>query len=112
MTLAPHFFDGHRGLGLLAGRSGDYAAALEYFSAARAVAPENPWLINDAANALRELGRLDEAEAGYRELMAKAPHIFDGPWGLGRVLRASAATGTKRWSIFWPPSRLLPTIIG
>ena len=87
MTLAPHFFDGHRGLGLLAGRSGDYAAALEYFSAARAVAPENPWLINDAANALRELGRLDEAEAGYRELMAKAPHIFDGPWGLGLVAR-------------------------
>ena len=37
------------------------------------------------ANALRELSRLDEAEAAYRELMAKAPQLLDGPRGLGLV---------------------------
>ena len=87
VALAPHFYDGHRGLGLLASRSGDHAAALEHFSAARAVAPENAWLINDAGNALRMLGRLDEAKSAYREFSAKAPHIFDGPRGLGLVAR-------------------------
>jgi tetratricopeptide (TPR) repeat protein len=83
----PQFPEGHRGLGLLTSRRGEHAAALEHFNAAKAIAPENVWLINDTANELRELGRLDEAEDAYRKFMAKAPHIFDGPRGLGLVAR-------------------------
>ena len=87
MAKAPRVHDGPRGLGLVAGRRGDYTSALLQFQHALALKPGDLWVIHDVANALRELGRLDEAEAAYREFSAKAPHIFDGPRGLGLVFR-------------------------
>ena len=87
MAKAPRVHDGPRGLGLVAGRRGDYISALLQFQHALALKPGDLWVIHDVANALRELGRLDEAEAAFREFSAKAPHIYDGHRGLGLVFR-------------------------
>ena len=84
---APHVHDGPRGLGLVAGRRGDHTSALSHFQHALALKPDDLWVIHDIANALRELGRLDEAEARFSEFTAKAPHLYDGPRGLGLVFR-------------------------
>ena len=81
---APHLSEGPRGLAFVARQRGDHASALAHSrSALGCLAPGDVWLINDVANELRELSRLDKAEAAYRELMVKAPQLLDGPRGLG-----------------------------
>ena len=82
---APQLSEGPRGLAFVALQRGDHASALAYSQSALDLAPDDVWLINDVANELRELSRLDESEAAYRELMVKAPQLLDGPRGLGLV---------------------------
>ncbi|MCI4683907.1 tetratricopeptide repeat protein [Rhodoblastus acidophilus] len=83
----PRFPDGWRGLGLIARRRGDREAALAHFRAAADADPNHPWARQDVATELRELGYLDEAEAVYREMVAKNPRLSDGWRGLGLIAR-------------------------
>ena len=60
-------------LGYVARRRGDRAAALAAFEAAAAADPANVGMKVAAASELRELGRLDEAEALLRQALAIKP---------------------------------------
>ncbi len=68
-------------------KRGERAAALEHFRAASALAPEKLWVLIEIGAELRDLGRLDEAEALFRDLLAKAPHWSQAWLGLARVAR-------------------------
>jgi tetratricopeptide (TPR) repeat protein len=74
-------------LGELARQRGDALAALGYFEAAAAAAPERPRPRLEMALELRTLGRLDEAEAVYRELLQQRPDLVRALAGLGHVAR-------------------------
>lgn len=69
----PRLAQAFRGLALVARQRGDRYAALEHFRAAAALEPENLWLAYDVASQLLDLDRFDEAEAGFRAVLAKDP---------------------------------------
>ncbi|HUO53092.1 MAG TPA: tetratricopeptide repeat protein, partial [Rhodoblastus sp.] len=83
----PGFWAGWHGLGVIARRRGDREAALAHFRAAADAEPNHLGVRQDVATELRELGRLDEAEAVCREIIAKNPLFSDGWRGLGQVAR-------------------------
>lgn len=83
----PRLAQGFRGLGLVARERGDRAAALEHFRAAAALEPENAWLSYDVASELRDLGRLEEAAAAFRAVLAKDLKIAHAWRGLALVAR-------------------------
>ncbi|MFC5487428.1 tetratricopeptide repeat protein, partial [Microvirga aerilata] len=60
-------------LAQLARNRGDRTASLEYLRAALAANPDQTYLRLEAAADLRELGRLDEAEAVLHEILRQAP---------------------------------------
>ena len=62
-----------RALALIARKKGDHAAALAHFKAAAEIDPAHFWTLQDVAAELRELGRMDEAEALLRSLVDKRP---------------------------------------
>jgi tetratricopeptide (TPR) repeat protein len=74
-------------LGHCARARGDRAVSLTHFQAAEAAEPKHVWAINEAAADLRALGRLDEAEAGYRRLLEISPGHAHGQIGLGYCAR-------------------------
>ena len=76
-----------RGLALVARKRGDRAAALGHFQQAFARDPQNIWNLCDAAEELRELGRLDEAEAHYRQALDAKPDMGAAWRGLGLIAR-------------------------
>jgi tetratricopeptide (TPR) repeat protein len=78
---------GHMGMARVARRRGDRVEALEHFRAAAKLDPEDVWKHDDVATELRELGRLDEAEAAYREVMAKNARFSHGWHALGTLAR-------------------------
>jgi predicted TPR repeat methyltransferase len=51
------------------------------------MAPDNPAAINNLGNILREVGRLEEAEAAYRKVLAFAPEHPSTLVNLGIILR-------------------------
>jgi serine/threonine-protein kinase len=61
--------------------------AVRFFTAALALRPGSPVVINDLGNALRELGRLDEAEEDHREAIRLKPDFARAHSDLGRTLR-------------------------
>src|SRR5438874_5963461 len=61
------------GLGLCARRRGDRVRALEYFRGAAAANPKAIFPLLAAADELRELGRIEEAEAEYGKVLASHP---------------------------------------
>jgi lipopolysaccharide biosynthesis glycosyltransferase/thioredoxin-like negative regulator of GroEL len=64
------------GLGHIAKGRGEWPAALAQFEAAAALLPENPNIQWEVAHTLREMDRLDEAEAHCRRLLEGVPtHI-------------------------------------
>jgi tetratricopeptide (TPR) repeat protein len=63
---------------------GDRAAALEHFRAAAAANPGDLWAHLHAGNELRQLGRIEEAEAAYREASVGAGSLrLQASLGLG-----------------------------
>jgi tetratricopeptide (TPR) repeat protein len=75
-------------LGYLARQRGDALAALGYFeAAAAAAAPGRTRPRLEMALELRTLGRLDEAEALYRELLQDRPDLVRALAGLGHIAR-------------------------
>jgi tetratricopeptide (TPR) repeat protein len=66
---------------------GDRAGALASYEAAAAADPQRPGVLVDIASVLRELGRLDEAEAALQRLLAVEPLHFGGLVERGHVLR-------------------------
>jgi tetratricopeptide (TPR) repeat protein len=83
----PDSADAYLALGHCARARGDRAESLKHFEAAVAADPRHIWAINEAAADLREAGRLDEAEAGYRRLLEIAPGHAHGLIGLGYCAR-------------------------
>ena len=74
-------------LGRVRRRQGDRAAALAAFEAAVAGNPSHAGLQAEMAGDLRELGRLDDAEAVLRGVLDRQPQQLDALIGLGYVLR-------------------------
>jgi tetratricopeptide (TPR) repeat protein len=72
-------------LGFLAREKGDHAAAFTHFDAVRVANLMHAAASLEAATELRELGRLDQAEALYREISTAAPTA--AVIGLGQVAR-------------------------
>jgi len=77
------------GLGHCARQRGDAAAALHYFEAAAAVSPGKPWPLIQCGEALRQLGRRDEAVAAYSRA-SDGPARVQALLGLGHTAREAA----------------------
>jgi tetratricopeptide (TPR) repeat protein len=83
----PRAWQAMLGLGLCARMRRTLPVAAEHFAAALALAPrERPVRLEHAAT-LRELRRLDEAEAAYRALLADEPAAWQALAGLGLCAR-------------------------
>jgi tetratricopeptide (TPR) repeat protein len=66
---------------------GDRTASLEHFRAALAATPGQIAFKLEIASDLRELGRLDEAEAVLQEILRQTPQHFGALVGLGHTAR-------------------------
>jgi tetratricopeptide (TPR) repeat protein len=88
-TLAadPGWFPAFMGLGLCARQRRDLPAAAEHLAAAVAAAPNDRGARHEYATTLRELGRLEEAEAAYRQLLAAHPDWSPALLGQGLCAR-------------------------
>jgi tetratricopeptide (TPR) repeat protein len=77
----------YMGLGYLARQQGERTVALAHFDAARASDRSHvpAWL--EAAIELRELGRLHQAEALYRQILLEIPTESSALIGLGQIAR-------------------------
>ncbi len=78
---------GWRGLGAMARLRGNRTEALHHFRTAADLEPEHFWTLVDIATELRELGRLGEAEAAYRNIVTKNPSFSNGWRGLALLAR-------------------------
>jgi len=80
-------FEANLGAGLL--QAGLFAEALVHLERARALAPGHPTARLNRASALERLGQLDEARAGYREVIRAepegSPYAALARAGLGRL---------------------------
>jgi len=74
-------------LGLVCQTEGDYPAALKYYDQAIASDPAMEAAIYNRALVLRDLGRLDEAAAVLRQLLAKGESV-GVLYNLGQILIA------------------------
>jgi tetratricopeptide (TPR) repeat protein len=77
-------------LGLSARQQGDLAGALRLLEAASLAAPQKLNILVELANTLREMSRLDEAEAIYIQVLDGTPQHFGGLVGLGHVAKLRA----------------------
>jgi tetratricopeptide (TPR) repeat protein len=75
------------GLGHCARGRSNQTDALARFTDAAAAAPSEPWPHIETATELRELGRVDEAEALYQGVLAQHPQAYWAVIGLGLVAR-------------------------
>lgn len=103
---APDFAPAHRTLGLLSRAGGDRSAALGAFREAAARDGRDLWNRHDAAVELKELGRLDEAEAAFRAVADGTP-LAHSLRGLGLVARAQGRHD-RALDCFRSASLLLP----
>jgi tetratricopeptide (TPR) repeat protein len=65
--------------------------AIRFHTAALALRPDNPGVFNNLGNALRDQGRLDEAEAAYRKAIELKSDCFEAYNNLGIALRDKGA---------------------
>jgi tetratricopeptide (TPR) repeat protein len=86
------------GLGLCARRRGDRVRALEYFRGAAAADPKAVFPLLAAADELRELGRIDEAEAEYSMVLASNPGHEKALLGFGLCARRR---GDRKSALDW-----------
>lgn len=84
----PDCYEALLGLGYLARDRGDHATALRLFEAAMASQPRKNRPKLDAALALRNLSRLDEAAALYESILKNRPDHAGSLAGLGRIAQA------------------------
>ncbi len=77
------YADAHLNLGSLTFGYRDYETAFRAFDAAAKLQPKNVEAVISRAVALRGLGRLDEAEAGYRKGLEMDPKHVGGWFNLG-----------------------------
>ena len=75
------------GLGLCARLRRDLPAALEHFTAALQAVPDDRGVRHELATTLREMGRIEAAEAEYRLTLAAQPGWFPALIGLGLCAR-------------------------
>lgn len=75
-------------LGVVALQRQDYPAALDFFDRAIAGKPDFAEAYTNRGNALRELGRLDKAEASYRKAIAINGAFAMAHYNLGNILLA------------------------
>lgn len=83
----PEFWQAQAGLGLCLRAGGDPAGAAALLQAAVQSAPGMAWVRLEYANTLRDLRRLDEAEAAYRALLADDKQVWQAEQGLGFCAR-------------------------
>ncbi len=88
LALAPGNVQALLGLGHCARRRGDHTQSLSQFQAAMRADPADPWPALEAAADLRELDRLDAAEAICQAVLATRPGQAEGLLGLGLCARA------------------------
>ena len=101
----------HVSLAHCARKRGDRAAALGHFQTAARLAPNTLGIRLDVAAELRELGRLEEAEAACREILKQAPDNAHAYTSLAHCARKrgdrAAALGH-----FQTAARLAPNTLG
>jgi len=78
----------HNGLGHVARQRGRHDEALVCFLTAQRAEPQNPWFACAVAGELSALGRLDEAESAFKDVLATHPRHSGALNGLGQVHRA------------------------
>ncbi len=79
-------------LGVLAGQSGDWAAAAGHLEQAARLVPENGMVWDNLGNALKALGKSDRAEACYRRALALDPANPDPPFNLAVLFHEQGRT--------------------
>ena len=92
------------------GRS-DRTAALAWFTDAAATALSEPWPRLEVATELRELERIDEAEALYQDVLAEHPQAYWAVIGLGFVARHKGQSDEAQLALN-APRRLIRTSLG
>ena len=85
LDIDPDHADANHFLGVLLSQGGNQA--VELISRAIAMAPDQPMYHGNLGTALKELGRLDEAIASYREALAIEPDFADAHNNLGHALK-------------------------
>ena len=88
LAAAPNHVEAYIGAAHCARRRGDHQASLAHFQAVKTVTALLPWMLLETASDLRALGRLDEAEAQYHEVLATAPDDLHARLGLAHCARA------------------------
>ena len=85
LRIDPGLAGAHRTLGMLLAQRGDFVGAERHFR--EIVAREgSPMDRTDLANAILEQGRVDEAVAMYREVLAAEPRYLDARFNLAHAL--------------------------
>ncbi|NQV55965.1 MAG: tetratricopeptide repeat protein [Rhodospirillales bacterium] len=74
-------------LGLISQQQGDSSLAVDLIKRALTIKPDNAKAHNNLANALKELGRLDEAVASYQKALDIEPDFAEAHSNLGGVLQ-------------------------
>ena len=87
LAVQPRQIESLANLGAVYVQSGDPAGGLELIERALRENPNQPYAVNSRGNALRALGRLEEAEQAYRRALAQSPGYADAHYNLGGVLQ-------------------------
>jgi tetratricopeptide (TPR) repeat protein len=87
MAYAPNHVEAYIGAAHCARKRGDHQASLAHFQAVKAVTAVLPWMLLEIASDLRALGRLDDAEAQYHEVLATTPDDLYARLGLAHCAR-------------------------
>lgn len=86
-------FQGELALGSIAGRRGDFAAALQHFAAAADLRPDDAEAQFSCGLALVKLGRRDEARARFETVLRLAPKMDIARQSLEAIDRANQIDG-------------------
>lgn len=89
LRFEPENIHARNGLAHIARMRGDREAALVQFREIMGLAPEIHWAWTEAAADLLALGRQEEAQATYENILAKAPTNVHALLGLGKLVRAA-----------------------
>jgi tetratricopeptide (TPR) repeat protein len=84
---APNNFEAHVGLAHIKRRRGDRQGSSVEFEIAAKLNPTHPGLKLEIANDLRELGRLDSAEAVVKDVLGEHPNNFEAHVGMAHIKR-------------------------